>query len=1084
MVLSLLPMNVFGARGTVVPIEQNLTHRTGANDAPPNHNDPRRFTVGINANDLSNLPTTGAALYLEFVLTNGGTAVNANDEVSSRPVGSDRTRAGNNVLLSLAERFPGSMTIAEYNANRRAWFETTASFRPGLTEDDLTAATASNNFATPEAFADHLFDTLNDVTGHEEWNNRRFIVPLQGLLAAYHDEGQWSTPTLDGTITVALDLIARHREGNLTINVVERRGASLVPIRVLVNSPLLLVDRIQGVTFDTPGAVPFSNHAQLPPVRIEERTPGELTAGAPGTGITSPFLTVRLEAQRGFRWDAVAINQLGAQGLRVTGQTAVFAGATVDPSGGRAGIPGVQFTLAFDPVTQIDTLYVHIPAAGLSRQGTTIAETTLGRLDIHGLVLIAGTGAPTTGNVVVNAQIGTARDNIYRATAWVREAAPPSLATPTPQIALTRFGVQPSSANGVGIEFARDTGNALRLDETDAAPWGGDRATWAWGPNARSNRSHANWAHDNLVVAIMGIEGVIEVEGPADIVTVTSGQVPFYNRVGGDDPTWLTRRAHTVRLTETVTSTMLRTIETYEFRFVQPGVRFVDAQMRIGDTAETNRGPSPAVGTAYNQVPAIANTQGTGGWIDGNGGNWTSMLNQVVSGQFSPHIIPGGSSLEPDVVRIMPRPLAAESNQRRRIMDVRFQISVEAGFAARYGSEIEVAVYRNGVFIDTVVIAEVVDMIELLPVTPVELVREQLDIIAITPVPNFTIRELEPNTLGTWGGGLPANEIWIYLQTIQNGMPIELGWGNLELVITNPPTINTQESGFTLRQVTGLGGSLTVERAGRQVVAFEVIRPSNVTVPAEITFTGVHVTGSVVPNVEYHVVVGGPAVARNAAGTGVNFIEPQHVIVELPATDNPRGANRAGGDIRFGGIPYSAPLLVVTGHVHVEGPDPNQPVRPTFEPFTLTQGQAIFSPSINDMIDPAVINHEGTTMIAFRAFGDKINADVINWNPVTRQVTMSAIAANGNRMTVVLTIDSNQAIITDSSIGIPIEVDIASWIISQNPELAAAGISPMTIRPIIVGVRTYLPARFLAYVFGFDVNWNAATLTATFTPRG
>jgi len=86
------------------------------------------------------------------------------------------------------------------------------------------------------------------------------------------------------------------------------------------------------------------------------------------------------------------------------------------------------------------------------------------------------------------------------------------------------------------------------------------------------------------------------------------------------------------------------------------------------------------------------------------------------------------------------------------------------------------------------------------------------------------------------------------------------------------------------------------------------------------------------------------------------------------------------------------------------------------------------------------ISDAGRTMVPVRFIAEALGLTV-DWNAEKRQVTIT-----GENTQIILTIDSKQAIIG----GVPVELDVA---------------------PVIVSGRTFVPIRFVAETFGFEVDW-------------
>jgi len=272
---------------------------------------------------------------------------------------------------------------------------------------------------------------------------------------------------------------------------------------------------------------------------------------------------------------------------------------------------------------------------------------------------------------------------------------------------------------------------------------------------------------------------------------------------------------------------------------------------------------------------------------------------------------------------------------------------------------------------------------------------------------------------------------------------------------------------------------------------FEVIRESQVEGGGTIRLTNNHVMGTFLPGITYGISVN--------ANPRAAWPQPANIDRNPIAQNTSRGLIGRGN---FDEIPYFIEIVKFhdwiypglppgVGDPTITEPGDTGDQRPTFSPLTLTDGMTVHT--VNHLgepitIAPAVLNHvitpgqNSVLVIAVRAFSDHIGAD-INWNPATSEITLTGLATGGHRMTVVLTVGSNQATIIDSRVGVPITADIATWVISNSPTGASSG-DPTTVRPVTLGGSNFLPVRFLGYLFGFDVVWNNAIQQAVLTPRG
>lgn len=119
------------------------------------------------------------------------------------------------------------------------------------------------------------------------------------------------------------------------------------------------------------------------------------------------------------------------------------------------------------------------------------------------------------------------------------------------------------------------------------------------------------------------------------------------------------------------------------------------------------------------------------------------------------------------------------------------------------------------------------------------------------------------------------------------------------------------------------------------------------------------------------------------------------------------------------------------------------------------------------------INGDGRTMVPLRPVAEAMGLEA-DWDAKTHvaSFTMRGVAESGRcpwTNTIAFPIGKSAATGTAS----------ANWIDSE-PDVETETI-PMDTAAVIVGGRTYAPVRYLAAYFGFTVDWNAASKTASIT---
>jgi len=539
----------------------------------------------------------------------------------------------------------------------------------------------------------------------------------------------------------------------------------------------------------------------------------------------------------------------------------------------------------------------------------------------------------------------------------------------------------------------------------------------------------SNWRVGNLtVVNLEQIVGNVTVHGPATIPNaINSGSVHAQG-------TWLTGNNHSIRLYENVPGVLFQTLDRFEFRSVNPGVRVVDAQARIGR--------------------------------QGSDGSWAD-IGEAGTGAVDIRAL---STFEDGALTIAPSPgWNRGGSVVPHRLDVRLALSVEAGYVARFGERIEIEVLRNGVPVGRAHVANARDLIVVQQDTSVEIYRHSFDVIGPTEASIFSIHE-------AFVGALPNGAVLRFgMVPFRDGRPVDLG-ATWELTPhVGDPTTNEAASGLMIARTAGTGA----------MDEFRVIRPSTGNTPGIITFSDVTVSGPVVPNVEWHVVVFGPQIAPNSSFEWYHFAPP----AARPAS--PAIGSREERSL-FYYLPYHATILTIHGTADVDigqGPDPTPGPGPLPTPtptplptqtptpigvLTVQNGMPGMMTTVNGdtqfVEQPFIMYQNAITgnnmgMVSARVFASHINASGIY--PMPGGAGATIVGTNirtGQQTTVVMTVGSPIATINGQS------VDIATFVQQNNAQGQWATGPASSVHMVNVGGRTFLPVRFLAYAFGLNVS--------------
>ncbi|MCL2223767.1 MAG: copper amine oxidase N-terminal domain-containing protein [Defluviitaleaceae bacterium] len=1014
MVMSLLPMNLFGARpGSMRDPRNAPVWNIAPNTAPSQPTSDYAFTFRIDANALSNLSLdTGAMAVLDFTLEGGANASEVG--FASGLVGGTFTssaavqfhfHAGPNFRVE-GETAGNTEFFNHLNsiANTRANQDFLSRSRPGSNGWAWNATARENNFPAAWVHADFYRTVQVNLFG-AAWGSIAGSIPGE-------------LPTLEGWIDVTIaGMRASEDDAAMSIYLREGEGTRTPRSVTLVDGVSMFTGWGNGVNITAASVVPMSGVAVLSGIRIREEIVGRILSPEPGT--TNNGFHVRLVAPRGFRWDADPLlgytrdrwdaegNLVG--GLRAEGNTSFAARNNEGQHADQWEVEIVSLPaasgIATNPFVNENTnrneLILRVNTSG---RGTTFtARTQPAEVTLRGLSLIPLRNAATTGNVAIDVYVG----DVLGAPGHLVWSGGQSLGAPNPRL----------DSHGSG-SLGHVTGSPAQTWRHPAGSWWTERTNEA-----------SHWRTTGLVVATLDFEGELNISGPAAVQEVRSGgwsvetrDLALMNEQSGlafaDTDRWLNGGNHTIRIAEVIQGNLFRTLDRYELVPAVEGVRIVDARIRAGRDGEN------------------ADTFSWGNFIRPD------------------FFIPALHEFNDDgSVSFATRPANPEAQSRLRRMDIALMISVEAGFEAKHGSDVDVRVYRNGFYEGTATIATAYDPITVTQSEPVRITRNAFDVLALTPVAGFTITEAEYGLLDH------GYELRFALQAVQNGREVNFGQlADMQLWL-GEPSIN-EDSGFELREL-----------RDDDIIGFEVRSTSHGT-PAVITFDEVYVAGPTVPGIEWHVVVYGPEISANsdlilgdtdyfdyAAGRGITNrrdFDDEHLLSDYAL----RG--------RFYNMPYDALVLEVGGMAVIDDPAPpglpgvHAPGAFQRRMFTTASMVNVDGVYIQAVAFPTVAPGIASSMINPRVFADFIGASV-EWNEVARTASFTGMDRGGQSQTVVLTLDSPVAMVNGNP------VDIATG--------AGQGALAGNIQPVVIGGRSYVPARFLATIFGVPIEGDGRTVT-------
>jgi len=387
------------------------------------------------------------------------------------------------------------------------------------------------------------------------------------------------------------------------------------------------------------------------------------------------------------------------------------------------------------------------------------------------------------------------------------------------------------------------------------------------------------------------------------------------------------------------------------------------------------------------------------------------------------------------------RPEIGESITRRnRVAEItaEFYLSVQPEYEGLYGEDIDVTVTSGTIetpFEESVTIAYAWDPItvETTPIVLDETVEAAFGLVRNVPVSDVVITEVEAGAL------LPGTRLWL---GVEGG--ISRGWGVADVISIGAGEVRVE--GDTQMQVSR-------PRLDSHGVYVEIIRGSRYD-GAQIIFSDVEISGRVIPNHEYAIIVADNAVADN-------WNEFVWIREEL-------GFNANRGTVHgfFTQEPYTRPAFSFEG-ADIFGPQPQPeppPVITVPRMVTLYEGMShrtadgtmLTAPLF--LLVPNMENQDySTSYVMMRVVADVLGLEWY-WDPEAR----SASFTDGTTE-VVFSHGSSTALVN----GVPTEI-------------RASG---LRADARIINDRFFVPIAFFRYIFNANVNWNGAARSVTVATR-
>ena len=948
------------------------------------------------------------------------------------------------------------------------------------------------------------FDIGGTITGSQQFVQPNMPTPIQGLT---------------GTLVLQIENVrANDPNARMTVNRIGRFGAeeqdeTRVP---LVRNRLLTFGTLNyGVDF-TATARYFSNALAVPRITVTERRPGSILAPDPGqAGRTRNY--VRLMGPRDYAWSVGATwADAGAawQGLQPLGRLEftqaapavwnTIAAPTANPTDAVPRPAGWGIADSFiDGATgrPVIVLYVDMPAR-LPHPHTDIR----GALQIDGLALVPTRENVPSGQIEIRADLvnwGGAdttvsgitftpivRQDIVQVTGHEMGAL----------IALGRNRANQNWSMPSSVESLTTLVNSLRTGPSvnrtffevgDAVTWFGGRnlnviagSYTPWIPETGTGTvgvDHLNWRLTQLVIGtgLVGAALSWGTEGGTVVTEIDRWQTRTWQTAAVN---WITDPLLIGHRTDATLE--LSAADSVELISGQRGFPLASWNIGTGvndtpstsNTANNLREPyrvarvtlqelAPgALDTGWNNSMVTFHLDNPEGvqfthavWRLHDGPNlagvripWTHV--QLQTDDTPPAVqAPGVAILNSDNLRVfVPRSINPAAI---RNLDVYFFVSIEAGYEARIGDDISISVSGDAINAIPVAADRQVYVASVVDPISVELIGGPIGIgvgqvmlpTEVTPIGDIVITEREFGTL-------PRGTV-LRLGIEADPIPVLGNHGLLHSVVSTD-------------SYSGIDARVTFVTVGQNAfVDVEIIRES-VRGQGVITLTNNHVIGTFHQAIRYGISVNATPIATNEGPGSVVSTAPGNIGRNPIAQNTARGIRGIG---LFDNIPYFVEVVRFEDFVY-EGlppgigvPGPGIGITPG-QNFRFWEGMGAMPTNVDgdfQVVEEPFILYQTTpewrvSMINPRAFAHLIGGS-INWNEATQTVTLTGPDANGvNDVTVVLTVNSNQAMVNGNN------VDIATFATESGP---AGSVSTLNI-----GDRTFIPLRFIANAFGYQVD--------------